>query len=109
MYTLIIILTALVFFASIGEYYWSVYKNVHSSDAIEAFNTRLLMALRAFSFQKKWNALMESPERPTNFLDGIRALSFMWVVLGHRLSTEGVNDLGMRSFDNAAFLSNKIG
>jgi len=108
-YTLIVLLAGLVCSASFNEYYSSSYEGEKTVEEIQRMNAKMPELLHAFSFQKNWKALMERPERPTNFLDGIRALSFMWVVMGHSLSTQGFNGFSLRTYDNLSFVTNDAG
>jgi len=107
-YFLIAILAGLILFASVGEYFCSVYQCPRIEQGVKAKNCTIPEALRAFSFQRNWNVLTGRPERATDFLDGIRALSFMWVVLGHVIVMEGHNITGWRTFDNTSFVLNDL-
>jgi len=108
-YALIVLLAVLVCFASFKEYYSSSYEGEKTIEEIQRMNAKMPELLRAFSFQKNWKALMERPERPTNFLDGIRAMSFMWVVMGHTVSTQAFNAFSLRTYDNLSFVANNAG
>jgi hypothetical protein len=102
MYGLICLLACLVLCASVEVYYYSIYHEDRGEDETEA---KLFWFISAFSFKKNWEALIERPERSTNFLDGVRAMSFMWVVLGHCYWTE------LQSFvlDNMSSVANDVG
>jgi len=91
-WALIAVLASLVVLASAGHYLRTLYCPDKEG------SIRLPKVLQAFSFHSNWRMLTQRQERNTNFLDGIRSLSFCWVILGHTLLT------GMMSLDNVQTL-----
>jgi len=104
MWSIIAFLGFMVILASMGQYFHDVYvapklktgdgkfskKDVETS--LKLIVENIPPSLKAFSWQRNWKTLMERKDRPTNFLDGIRAMSYMWVVMGHSYSN--ANNLG---------------
>jgi len=92
MWAIIGILAFTVLVTSLVNYFVDLYGDEKTSEF------RLPKALEVFAFQESWKTLTDRPARSTNFLDGIRAFSFFWVVFGH--SFIGGNFVGIMRFDN---------